>query len=388
MRIGNIRIKKRFFIITVVLAAIVILGIIGIINSSAVSKLEWGVLKENQFLDGIVLRDETTFSIGQYGRIDYLKYEGDTVAEGDVIANKYSTDYIELRLKDLENTRKQIESYQRQIMNTVVNEDLDKLDVDISNKIKEISEAQSKDDYSSAIKKKIELDLMLEQRRTLLREKTKADFHLQELYDEEKRYEDTINQWKTEITAPSDGILSFYSDGLEESLPFDNIDDVFKLDLKDIMAKAKSSAKENQAVYRIVNTEKWYIVLVSEINPVLTAGSEVELYQHGSDKAINAKFIKESKEGSLYICVFEVEAEMGDLANTRVTQFSINKPNEGLIVDNSAIKTKDGLQGIYIKENGKKEFVYVQVVATAGNKSIITGLPDGVQPKAGQTVYR
>ena len=388
MRIGNVKIKKRFFIITVVIVAAVILSLVSIINASSVTTLQWGVLKEGQFLDGLILRDETTFAIGQYGRLDYLKYEGDTVSEGDVIANKYSTDYIELRLKDLEATRKSIESYQRQIMNSVVNEDLEKLDVDIDNKIKEITEAQSAGNHSSALKKKIELDLMISQRRALLKEKTKADFHLQELYDQEKRFEDTINQWKTEIAAPSDGILSFHSDGLESTLPFDDINSVFSLDLKDVMAKAQAAEASSQAVYRLINTEKWYIVLTSEVNPVLTAGSNVELYQHGSDRVINAKFINGSNNGALYVCVFETSADMGDLANTRVTRFSINKPNEGIIVDNSIIKIKDGLQGIYLKENDKKEFVHVQVVATAGTRSIITGLPGGIQPKAGQIVYR
>ena len=41
-----------------------------------------------------------------------------------------------------------------------------------------------------------------------------------------------------------------------------------------------------------------------------------------------------------------------------------------------------------IEENGKKVFVYVQVVASFNGKSVVRPLPDGDGPYLGQTVYR
>lgn len=386
MKIGNIQIKKRFivFAVAVLLALVIIVSVCT--NAILKTRIYWGVLDENRFSNGLIIRDETVYSFGEYGRLDYTRQEGNQVAAGDVIAELYSTNYIQSKLDDLNSQRRNIANYQKNIMKTIMDADLTQLELEISSAKEQLKEKALEGDNAGAARINRRLQELYVKQDRLLREKTRTDEHLTTLYAQEEALMSTISQWKTEITAQSEGVLCTSIDGLEQRV---NADKITSLSIADIRAafQAKKEARIGEGC-RVVNTEKWYIALICHENPTLEVNKTYRLYQRGNASPITATFLSQIPDGGEYICLFECGGAMGDLINVRSTQFSIGEAVEGLIVPSSAVVTQDQLQGIYIEENGKKVFVYVQVVASFNGKSVVRPLPDGDGPYLGQTVYR
>ena len=83
---------------------------------------------QRQTVDCIIIRDEAVTAADSAARVEYIAAEDSLVAEGDNIANIYATGYSESLLNNLENTRKNIQDYHKQLLANIVDADLNRLD--------------------------------------------------------------------------------------------------------------------------------------------------------------------------------------------------------------------------------------------------------------------
>lgn len=386
MKIGSIQIKKRFivFALAVILALVIIVSLCA--DAILKTRVYWGVIDENSFSHGVIIRDEKVYPFGDYGRLDYMLQDGVNVVSGDLMAEMYSVGYIQSKLDDLNSQRRNIAKYQKNIMKSIMDADLTQLELEISSEKELLKEKALAGENAEAARINRHLQELYVKQDKLLREKTRADAHLNTLYAQEEALVATIAQWKSEVKADTDGVFCTSVDGFEESIGAGKIN---TLSVDDIRAALRGDKKaEIGKGCRVVNTDKWYIALVCSYNPTLTVNETYTLYQRGSATPVKATFLSQISDGGDYVCLFECGGDMGDLINVRTTQFSIGEAVEGLIVPSSAVTIQDQIQGIYVEKSGKKEFVPVRVVASANGKTVIQPLPDGKGPYLGQTVFR
>ena len=75
-----------------------------------------------------IIRDESVFESDSVVRVEYVAKENTEIAQGDTIANLYTTGYSESLLTKLETTRQNIQAYHKTLLGTIVDNDLDRLD--------------------------------------------------------------------------------------------------------------------------------------------------------------------------------------------------------------------------------------------------------------------
>ncbi|MBS7262329.1 MAG: hypothetical protein KIG36_01840 [Eubacteriales bacterium] len=385
-KIGKLQVKKRFILFLVAALILICVTVSVCVNAAVKAEIYWGVLNDAEFFSGVVIRDETFYPYGEYGRLDRAAREGDVVCAGALIAELYSPDYIASKLDDLASQRRNIVNYQRNIMKTVNDEELKRVEGEIATLRSRLASAALNGQNESTVTAGAELEALLARQNELLRLKAKADEHLTTLYTLEAALEKTVSVWKSELTAQRDGILSYQSDGLEKTL---NVQDISSLSVAEIFSvlnmKNRSSGEEG---YRIVNTEKWYIALVCAKNPNLILGDRYDLYRRGSAVPVSGQYISETHDGGKTICLFECAGEMGGLIDARTAMFFIGGSVEGLIVPTSAVFTVNGLKAIQVDNKGKRETVYVKVIASSGEQTVVRPMPDATEPYIGQKVYR
>src|SRR5690606_28313681 len=109
---------------------------------------------------------------------------------------------------------------------------------------------------------------LLEQRQKLIDKKTVPDGYLKKLYEDEEQLTNQLKEWKIDIIAPGAGLISYHINGLETILNFGALE---KIDIEYYRSlinweitsdndKDEEHAEVDSTFFRLVDTERWYIV--------------------------------------------------------------------------------------------------------------------------------
>ena len=104
------RVTGRFFIFLAVLLVAAFLLIIRplFFAGPKVTQIMMANASQVQKVDCVLIRDEHVITSDSTARVEYVATEDSLVAEGDNVANLYTTGYSESLLNNLEATRKKI----------------------------------------------------------------------------------------------------------------------------------------------------------------------------------------------------------------------------------------------------------------------------------------
>ena len=86
----------------------------------------------NYTVDAVVIRDEEVVTAASNSMLVYVASEGQRVSQGDQVCQVYTSGYAEKELERLETVRKSIRSYHQQILGTIVDEGLERLEQQVS----------------------------------------------------------------------------------------------------------------------------------------------------------------------------------------------------------------------------------------------------------------
>lgn len=108
----------------------------------------------------------------------------------------------------------------------------------------------------------------MSQRQEYLRQTQRQDYKLNDLYDQETKRVAALDAWRQSVTAPRDGLVSFYLDGYESDLRVDTLESLTAEQIHAVLQGRALTGSEavsrlNTGIFRVVSTDKWYIVLLS-----------------------------------------------------------------------------------------------------------------------------
>ena len=346
---------------------------------------------QRQTVDCVIIRDEAVTESDSTARVEYVATEDSLVAEGDNVANLYTTGYSESLLNNLEATRKKIQDYHKQLLANIVDAELNKLDSVVNYMALEFKNLITHQTTGNLKTVTGQLETAMVNRQEYLRQNKRGDNKLTKLYDEENARLSSIQSWRKVSTAERDGVVSFYIDGYENDLTPGRLN---ALSIADVRAVLAGSNLENtkrtrgNGIYRVVDQDKWYVAVLITGNtwtPVVGQDNYYMQLEGFDDLSYTASVYSVQKENDTTLAVFEVHDPIGPLIYRRKgkAQFSITLT--GLSVRSEALYNDNGQMGVWVYDVPGGTFVPVEVLSTDGSIAMIQPLVDGAL-QLGQTI--
>ncbi len=324
----------------------------------AFDTIQIGSVDEPKSVKGIIIRDETVYKSSASGAIVYNVSDNEKVRNGSVVCSirdEEAVKNLELNLNDINKSIMTMQENRDDL--SLFYEDVKKVNSQIKGVVDEEIYNFSTfnigiiNDFKSSVQKKIDT------RNQMLLSENRGS--LTELAEKKKNQEELIAKNVLTMSAKNGGIVSYYTDGLEETINVSNIDKLTKeqttMDTESFDIKTYVSSGDK--VFKIVNSNDWYIAAYIpnsyiegwKPNDWVTVYSENDK----TDGKISANIYKlESGESESYV-VLKITKDMLDYIDKRSINFEISKSDVGFKIPLSAVVQKTILKvpKEYVDEN-------------------------------------
>ncbi len=385
-RQGKTRIAFRFYLF--LFAAVCMLGygvytaLDSMIQRSAV--IESGDMGNQYMVDAVIARNEKLTDAEGVTSVKFYVDEGGHVAQGNKIVEVYSTGYSQTDMNKLLSVRSQIKD-QHKILKASTHGDiqLENLEKKVMDYTREFELMVRGTGHGNLLNLERQIQAAMNARQSYLRNKHAADQSLTSLYENETTLVKKIANWTNNKVATSDCIVSFYTDGYENYLDVNDLDNITPAQVLGVLAGQRpptSLAQRGRVpIYREVNPSGWYLLLISHDanwKPVEGQAYKVELAGF-DDHIVEGVVTTATRTGSDLLIRMKVKGDVRPVLNVRTTKAQVGEEYvSGLKVPNNALRQQGGQMGVVLMDSGGI-FVPVNVVMQNNDYAVIQSLAVG-----------
>ena len=386
------RVTGRFYIFLLLLLVIAFLiARPFLFGGPRVSQIMMANTPQEQTVDCVLIRDEHVIASDSTARVEYIAPENSLVAQGDNVANLYTTGYSEGLLDNLEATRKKIQEYHKQLLANIVDADLDRLDEVVNYMALEFKHLITRQNSGNLKTVASQLETAMVNRQEYLRQNKRGDNKLTKLYDEENARLTSIQSWRKGSAADRDGVVSFYVDGYENDLTPAALKSLTIADVRTVLgggALPNTRQTRSGGIYRIVDQSKWYVAVLITGNswtPMVGQDNYYLQLEGFDDLSFTASVFSVQKDNETTLAVFQIDDPMGPAIYCRRGRANLSITLTGLSVRTEALYNENGQMGVWVYDVPGGTFVPVEVLSTDGNIAMIQPMVEG-SLQLGQTV--
>ena len=202
--------------------------------------VEEGKLYQEETVVGYVIRDEKVVKGQNYKNgMEQIKLEGEKVATNEKIFRYYSNNEENLKQKVAELDQKIQEVMKSDT--SLFSADMKLLENQIDEKVSNINKIN---DINKLEENKKEIDNLVKKKSRIAGDLSPKGSYLNQLIEERKKYENSLNSGAEYVTAPMSGIVSYRVDGLENVLTpnsFSSLNTKFLEELKFTQVPVRSN---------------------------------------------------------------------------------------------------------------------------------------------------
>jgi putative membrane fusion protein len=293
-------------------------------------------------------------------------------------------------MQSLLNVQKEILAQQMAQLEGIENPDLTQLNGEIDALLSDIRSVTMEGEPKDLLDLEWSLKELMQRRIDYLKNSVQATETLSSLYAEEQNRIAQIEEWKSDIVTAGSGLVSFYFDGFEQVLCADKLNTLNADLIKRVLKGSKSTAAGSaDNLYRLINSEHWYCSFITPSAEALRLAEDEEytvVFEGYYDRPYIGRALRSSVSGNDVVNILEFEQDIGPLYSTRIADCVLYKEVQGLKVPLKSIDIKNGLPGINIKNNGKSEWIEVNVL-TADDENAIISASDNARTLTPGTEY-
>ena len=314
-----------------------------------------GVMGSRYSGDCLIVRDETPFDAEGLTSVEYIAEEGNVVYRGTTICNVYSSGFSTREMTTLQDYRDQIKEYQMKLLQSEVATDakMEKLESEVMTRAREVREIIGGVRGNMSNQERL-LDAAIQARQSYLKQKYSEDQRMTRLYDDEQSQLQRISSWTKQYAAMSEGIVSFYSDGYEYGLTFNNFDQFSPAQVRDMLNGNKpgqnAAQKGKTTIYRLVRDGYWYVLMLvrdANWNPVEGAAYELRL-ESFRDTTVQATVVSFTRSGGDLVVRLSVRAPVQSVLYVRTCQGELGDNIATLTVPQRAIYYQDNMPCVVV----------------------------------------
>jgi hypothetical protein len=348
----------RFILLTFIIMAIAY-GVLNLLKEpSELMQLNFGTVPLTSSHSGIILRDEMVVSSLNSG------FFTPDVLDGERVKRHQRIGILEV----LENVPTTSANEELAPSNFLV--DLESLQVDADAIYHSLISALKSKRFADAEQMKRELHYKLDRLKKLEGGTTQNAFHLRAAGTSEVGNANATVGQSLGIAASESGLVSFYLDGFEETLKYENryqidYDELFNQQISPVN-KAMNAVRQQESLFKIVRTDAWYIAAQIPIEEfdLFSKGSRVmvTLYSERLEARVEEVFASDA----IGVLILRLNQQAAVMHNHRKIELTLVRDEvKGLLVPKESLVTKDGQPGVYTVDlNGLVVFKPVGIIAT------------------------
>ena len=380
----KIRVTGRFYVFLMLVTAIVLFIFRdSLFGSGEIAAVYESTASDIRTAQAVIVRDEQLASAKQVSRVEFIAEERTLVNTGDPVAYVYSLEYSEKLIRELSNTRKNIQQYHNVLLGNELDSTLEVKDLTVKQMTLDLKNLVQNSASGNFLKLVDQLQAAMEDRRQYMSSTMRSDARLIKYYDEEKQKISAIDSWRKEVASPSGGVVSFYLDGYESALNTGMINSLNIDQLKKVLAGEKlssSAARSETDVFRVVNQNNWSLMVLSSDtgwNPVV--GQTYSFQMTGfEDLVYTGTVARIQKSGSTIMAQLNVTDPIGPLMYQRSGSVALGANLTGLRVPSEAVVRQNDQTGVLLYDVPGGTFIPVEVLSDDGKNALILPLVEGV----------
>ncbi len=326
----------------------------------------------------VIARDETLIAAESITSIKFIADEGAMVTKNSTLCSVYSAGYNQIEIDRLNKARTEIQSYHREKMSRNYGDpELSKLEDTISSLSQEVRTLVQRAGQGSFNNLEKQLKDALQARKEHLRSAFPDDNTLISYYESERSQERKIESWTTTFPATSDCLVSFYTDGYETTVNSQTFASLTPAQVRAVLAgqqlEMDIAARGRQPIYRTVNPEVWYVLLLCDSREWAPAeGQAYKMQPEGFENyLIDATVLSSTRLGSEILVRMQVNASVVPMLNIRTCRMVVGEYVDGLSVPIEAVIEQGGMRGVVVSDGTGQMFVPVTVISHDGKAAYI-----------------
>ena len=350
----NIHIISKLFTITIfiIIISYFSLSIFKSLNKEPIDyeTIEYGSIDDTTQVKGIIIRDEVVYKATKNGILTFNNGENERVKKGEIIASVKNEEAIKTTEDDIALINEKILQLQEQRDElSIFYEDVKKIDTQIQSVLDKSINNLSTYNISEIYEIKDNINKKLTIRNQMLLSENTGS--IQELSAQKASKEIKVNQNTQNIVSNDSGIVSYYTDGLEEVFTFETKDNLTKeqtLMHPESEQEYKVNILEGEAVFKIVIDNNFYIASYIKTENISnwTEGETRYIYINDNGNLKQLEIIIEKidiGEKESYV-LMKSNKNMIDFIDKRNVTFELSKPKEGFKISLDAIAEEELLK--------------------------------------------
>lgn len=371
-------------------------GIMFISRGSVVFEtVQYGSIDEPNTIRGVIVRDETLYKANATGAVVYSVSDKEKVKNGAEICSvrdENAVKALEDELNDINESIFDMQENRDEL--SLFYEDVKKINLQIKDIVDEniykfsMNDASAVSNFKSLVQKKIEA------RNQMLLSENRGS--LTELVQKKKNQEQIISNSVSSISAQSGGVVSYYTDGLEETINVNTLGKITKeqttMDTENF--DIKTNVSPNDRIFKIVNSEEWYVAAYIPNSYIegWQVNDPVNIYVDTTDDdgKIDATVYKLDAGDDQSYVVLKISKDMLDYIDKRIIDFEVSRSDVGFkipltsVVDKTTLKipkqyVKDDMIIKVNEDNGSTETISIENAGgDTDGKYVYTPEKDGI----------
>ena len=329
---------------------------------------------------GFVVRDEHFITNDVKGTTVSFAENGERVARGDTVSMVFasSDDAVSyLKISEIEKSIEHYEELSGQANLQTLN--ISTLDEKIDNELIDFLESRETYNYNKAIECANTYRDSLTGKQIAIGEELDFTEELADLKNELTQLQ-SVKYTYTEIKSDTPGYFISGADGFEKTIDFTKIDDLTAEKVEKAI-KSKPSTVSEDIVGRVVESFKWYIVCSVDTDDTVNLSYSKQVYinfpYQGIEKLPVTLYKIGDRTGDKTLLILSCDLMNDSLADLRVEDVQIiTEEYEGYKIPNSAIRTVDGVKGVYVVRGNLLGFRKIHIVHSTDTFTLVNN-PEG-----------
>lgn len=376
---SRVRLKGRFFLIVFGGIGAVALAVFLIVSGIGRNEIQFGSIETAMDVSAAIIRDEKVIMTEPYEKVAFNVIEGQTINNGDLIAQVFKRGYQDDTAISLLNLQREIYAYQMQLLAGQTPAALSEVDESIRTVEQQIRDTSRGETQLDMLTLEQTLKSLQSERSTVLRSVVPADGSLTALYTQLDTQTQSQANWKRDILNESGtGIVSFYFDGYERVLSIDKLNTVNAALITSVVnggntANTTDSTSETP-LYRIVGNTHWFLAFVTKSSePMRLAQGEQYTVQFPdySEQLYTAIARETTVSENSVVNILEFTTDIGSLVGVRTVKAIITKSAQGLLVPLKAIDVVGGVPGVNVNVGDMPLRVEVDILGQDNKRAVI-----------------
>lgn len=324
---------------------------------------------------GVVIKYESALAQGVSGALEPAVLSGTRVAAGEEVATVYSGEVdaeLTTRLEQVNKKIAQIEKSQADL--TSFSGDIARLEQQITAKTNELIEKSLVGDMTGVAEIQFVIESLCAKKAQVSGNEA-ASNTLDELHAQKAQLEGQIGAVQHSITAPFPGIFSVACDGYEKLVTPYNMTELMPSSLNELLTQ-ENKPQEEVSGCKIMENYRYFIAinLPTEKLNGLRIDSAVRLRFYDLYAGLinaNVQYISPEDEGECTV-ILEVNQHVDALLERRFVNLDfVKKRYEGYRISVKSLRTKDNVNGVYVRRDGTLHFIPVNILYNTQDVAIV-----------------